>query len=257
MCAAFIGQLSSGAMKPNWQPVASAPPAIAQHIHIWKADLGEHAALAARLQPVLSSDEVARAQRFLVERTRNRYIAARGILRTLLGGYLAIAPTEVRFAYRTFGKPVLAHPPAPLEFNVSHSSELVAFVFADSRRVGIDIERVRHDFDFAGVAETVFSTAERAQLESGVEQPQFAFFRLWTQKEAFVKAVGCGLAYAVPELDVARLPGADAMRSLLTTHEIAPGTLWSIGNWNIDSDYMMSLVHEGDKQDVHFWNWPP
>src|SRR5438477_256189 len=75
------------------------------------------------------------------------FIIARGVLRILLGRYLDVAPTAVRFRYNPFGKPALAQDSGAdaLHFNVSHTDGVALYAVARRRRVGLDLERIRVD----------------------------------------------------------------------------------------------------------------
>jgi 4'-phosphopantetheinyl transferase len=94
----------------------------------------------ATLQALLSPDEVERASRFIFERDRRRYVAARGQLRQLLGGYIGVAPEALSFAYGQYGKPRLADPSASVEFNLAHSAALAVVAVAHGAIVGVDVE---------------------------------------------------------------------------------------------------------------------
>src|SRR5258708_4784297 len=127
---------------------AANPPASAslreQEIHVWHARLQPSAAEVAHLAPLLSPDEQERAERFRFERLRNEFVFARGTLRVLLGSYLGRSPAELRFDYSPQGKPSLADNHT-LEFNLSRSEGMVAFAFALNRKIGVDVEKVRHE----------------------------------------------------------------------------------------------------------------
>ena len=86
-------------------------------------------------------------QRFRFEKDRRRYLIGRGGLRTLLGRYLDLAPQDLRFETAAAGKPHLASGQGELQFNLAHSGEFVLIAIAESRKVGIDVEEIRDDFD--------------------------------------------------------------------------------------------------------------
>jgi 4'-phosphopantetheinyl transferase len=100
-----------------------------------------------RVESTLDAHEKKRAEKFLVPQARERFVAARGILRELLGAYLELDPDKVELSYGPQGKPSLlrAHN-SNLAFNVAHSQGMGLFVFASGREVGVDIEQVRPDF---------------------------------------------------------------------------------------------------------------
>ena len=153
----------------------------------------------------LSTDERKRAESFVHERDRNRYIIARGILRELLGHYLGMAPEQVCLSYGANGKPHLADSLAGsgLEFNLSHAANSVVYAFANRTQVGIDIEPLNKDLAWRQLAPIVFSAREQAELaEIPEDEKAEAFLRGWTRKEAFVKGCGTGLSLDLNAFDV-------------------------------------------------------
>ncbi|MGB0579900.1 MAG: 4'-phosphopantetheinyl transferase family protein [Limisphaerales bacterium] len=141
---------------------------------------------------LLNDEELERAQRFKVEPPRRQFVAARSTLRRLLGEYLNSDPRTLKFITSEHGKPSLAE--GGLEFNVSHTEGQVALAFAHSP-VGIDVERFDRDLDHDSLTKRFFSEHERQQLsDMDAEERKAAFFRCWTQKEAYLKALGSGLS---------------------------------------------------------------
>ena len=170
------------------------------------------------------------AERFRFERGRRRFIAARGLLRRLLGAYLDRAPADVAFAYGRKGKPRTAG----LHFNLSHSGER-ALIALGRIPLGVDIERLRPLRDPEAIARRFFSRTERETLAAQpAERKIEAFFACWTCKEAYVKAVGDGLAISLRSFDATfgegrppalktHLPEEECERWFLHRLEPAPG----------------------------------
>ena len=158
------------------------------------------------LERHLTDDERQRAARFRFERDRTRFICARGLLRRFLAAELGVEPGRIRFDYGPHGKPSLAaeHADSGLTFNVSHSDGLGLFVLARNRAIGADVEKVRPLRHGRAVAERFFADDECAALD-GLTGDAWdrAFFRCWTRKEAFIKAVGEGLSYPLRAFSVA------------------------------------------------------
>jgi len=181
-----------------------------REVHVWRAFLdGAHAPVR-RLEDVLSDDERARASRFVSSVDRDRFIAARGILRTLLGRYLRRPPASIAFAYETAGKPRLERPhqDPTIRFNVAHSGGLAAYAFTRDREVGVDVEAIRPDRAVDQIAERFFSAREVTELRALPQALRTeAFFRTWTRKEAYVKARGTGLGIPLDSFDVSVAPG--------------------------------------------------
>ncbi len=155
---------------------------------------------------VLNAEEKQRANRFVKSQDKIRFIAGRGILRSLLGQSLNLAPAAIEFDYLPQGKPILgkSHCNQTLAFNVSHSHHLALYVIAQSdHSVGIDVELMRSLPQALSLARRFFQEQEVAYLVSLPPTRQEAmFFRLWTAKEAYLKATGEGLS-GLPNIELA------------------------------------------------------
>jgi 4'-phosphopantetheinyl transferase len=178
-------------------------------VHLWCASLDLPDLAQQSLAALLSAEERDRARTFRFERDRQRWIARRGLLRRLLGRYLGVDPAELRFVYGPRGKPALAAP-AALAFNLSHSGGLALYGIsaASSIRLGVDVELIRSDLAHLPLAKRYFSPAEQSALQVLPRSQQLAaFFRCWTRKEAFVKALGEGLSVPLDSFDVSLSAG--------------------------------------------------
>lgn len=146
----------------------------------------------------LDLTEQARAARFVFSRHRVTFIAAHALVRLLLGRRLGVPPLALRFVPGAHGKPVawVGERPAPLSFNLSHTEGLVGLAIVDSpgRALGFDVEALDRKVTLE-VADRYFRVEEADWLNSLPEpaRPE-GFLRLWTLKEAFIKATGDGLA---------------------------------------------------------------
>ena len=166
-------------------------------IHVWRIDLDQPEPHLQNFAATLSSDETVRAERFYFPKHRQHFIAGRGILRTILGRYLGIKPSQVEFNYQQRGKPVLADTFADsgLAFNLSHSQGLGLCAVNCTRQIGVDLEYIRPMSDLEALAKRFFLPREYEMLRSlSPNQQQEIFFRYWTCKEAYLKATGDGLS---------------------------------------------------------------
>ena len=139
----------------------------------------------------LSEDERTRAARFVFARDRQRFIAGRAMLRHILGTCLGLEARDIVFRHGPFGRPEVDG----IAFNLSHTQDLAALIVARDPRLalGVDIEALRPIGP--EVAEAHFAEAEIAALRSlPPEEREAAFYRCWTRKEAFLKALGTGLS---------------------------------------------------------------
>ena len=197
------------------------------HLWRWPLDIAPHDLAAA--WTILDPDERARADRFHFPLDRTRFVAARAGLRRRLGQALDRSPETVRFIYGPFGKPALAHHGERLSFNLSHSGEVAVLAVATAFELGADIEQLR-DIDVPRLAAHTFAPAEAAQIASlPPADRQASFFRCWTRKEAYVKALGRGFDLPLASFTVSLAPG-DAARLLHVQGEPDEAARWRVAH---------------------------
>ena len=176
-------------------------------IEAFAVDLSPDPEWEAAALDLLDPSERTRHRRFLVEEARRQFLLSRAALRMLLGRRLGCPPAALGFASETYGKPyaVIDGRRAPISFNLSHSGGDALIALTASRSVGIDLEQRKARDDLDGIAASVFGARERAALASLTGPGKLAlFYRLWTCKEALIKAKGTGFSedparFEVPE----------------------------------------------------------
>lgn len=166
-------------------------------VELWIDRLDLPPSAVADLSQFLTSAELALCDRCRLPRVRQHKIVARARLRQILSSYLDQAPQAIVIATGLQGKPQVAG----LEFNLSHSGDLVAYAVSD-QPVGIDVEQVR-SMDVAGIIQRFFAPGEFAAWQKlPLAEQELAFFRTWTVKEAYLKAIGTGLHTPLSEVEV-------------------------------------------------------
>jgi 4'-phosphopantetheinyl transferase len=147
---------------------------------------------------ILTGDEMQRVERMQFDAGRHQQLVTRAMARNVLSHYLPdVAPADWRFEPGEQGRPAIA-PGMPadaraLDFNLAHTEGLVTMAVGRAR-VGVDAERVDPRVNLA-VARRYFSAVESAALDSlPPERRARRFQRLWTLKEAYLKALGTGIA---------------------------------------------------------------
>lgn len=204
-------------------------PQVLSDVRLWLVDLDTADDLGAD-RALLSSDEAARAERFVFERHRARFIVGRAALRRLLAEATGQPADSLVFSYGPTGKPALPGAVAPW-FNVSHSDRLGLVAITTRGPIGVDIERKRQIDDVLRLARTAFSENELRALEAVEPSDRHAaFFAGWTRKEAYIKARGDGIgslgAFDVSlrpeEASLLRAVDGDAERTRWTMASFAP-----------------------------------
>ena len=170
-------------------------------IHLWELDLDHFV-----FSDILSEDERARAARFRFDHDRKRFAAGRTAMRLLLAGYLKAKPEQIHFTYGPAGKPAIAG--SKVAFNLTHSGASALLAFALDCQVGADVELIRLIDDFPALAQYSFAPGEYQRWQAlPADQKARAFYRCWTRKEAYLKAIGEGIAHRLQKFEVAFEPG--------------------------------------------------
>ncbi|WP_171133153.1 MULTISPECIES: 4'-phosphopantetheinyl transferase superfamily protein [unclassified Ruegeria] len=170
-------------------------------LDIWSASLDDDATIDLDIAlRSLNLVERSRADRFVYDRDRHRFVRGRGFLRQVLAGYLDCPAKDVAFTEIGNGKPALASGPY---FNLSHSRDRAVLAVSTDRPVGIDLEFNDRRLASQGIAQSCFTESECAVLNivSGVAWNQ-RFFAFWTAKEARMKLTGEGLSLAPKSIEL-------------------------------------------------------
>jgi len=229
-------------------------PLLDSDIHIWCASLNVSSQDQLYYRSILSEDEVGRAMRFVFKKDRDHYIAGRGLLRCLIGGYLDLEPSQLEFVYGPHGKPALKSglTNKVLEFNVSHSKDRALYAFNWNRRVGVDIEYLIPMADMDDFAERFFTPHESAWINalSGT-QKEDAFFKTWTCKEAFLKANGSGLTVPINQVEIS-LETEGTVELISIGDDKEQPSHWRLEMFNPFPGYQAALAIEGRAGQIIF-----
>lgn len=228
------------------------------YLDIWQVPLSPSPRMD-RYRALLSRDELDRCGRFKSEKRRREYTIIRGLLRLLIGRCMDVDPSTFEFAYTEHQKPYLpaASLGVPISFNITHSHNLALIALTLERMIGVDIEFIRHNVEFRKLAKRFFSKQESRALDAYDDTLlPAAFFACWTRKEAFVKALGDGIAFGLHDFTVSVDP-RDREVALLTDRDSNESGKWSIINLDIVSDYAAAIAANGEKFKLRLWNSSP
>jgi 4'-phosphopantetheinyl transferase len=232
--------------------------AVADHqVDVFRTAPGWSAASIARLKAILSPDEQRRADRFYQEIDFRRHVVGRGLLRLLLGQCFGVAPDRLCFQDGQFGKPALAGEVSPrLQFNLSHSGDLIVIAIVPGHAVGVDVEKIRPDIALDRIAQDFFSPQECASLATLDGPSQLdGFYACWTRKEAWIKARGEGLSLPLRQFDVSVAPDQPA-QLLGTRPDPAEAGRWMLSDLDVGSGYRAALAVNGSGWRLKTWQWP-
>ncbi|MFJ5733424.1 4'-phosphopantetheinyl transferase family protein [Streptomyces paradoxus] len=198
---------------------------------------------------LLETEEFRRALGMLAERDAAEFVRTRAGARRALGELLGIPPATARLGHRRcpgcgaddHGPPLLVRPALPLAISLSRTAGWGVFVVGAGLGIGVDAEALRpvRESLFAG---SVLTAAERRHLEAMAPGParHVAFHRVWTRKEAVVKAVGVGLVGT--ELDQLEThPDRDGPLRV-THHGIGSPTTWTVEDLRLSDHLAVALA---------------
>ena len=205
-------------------------------IDVWRIDLRK------KIEDLswLNEDEKSRAQRYVFGSKRNQFTRSRTALRFVLAKYLDMPPQSISFSYGEHEKPDLALSSPTISFNLSHSEEIALIAVGPRGLLGIDVERKNQKRDFHGVAKRFFCQEEfQWWNDQSQDQKMDAFYKIWTLKEAYLKAWGTGLSFSSRKFCVVLKPNEEPK---LLYSEMAQDDL---NDWNFFSLGSVSDTYEG------------
>jgi 4'-phosphopantetheinyl transferase len=218
-----------------------------REVQIWGIWLTASEPAIAYYRSTLSSDERSRAERFQFENLRLSYTLSRGALRILLGHYLRRPPNEIELILGPRGKPALRDS-SLVRFNASHSGQMALYAFTVGCDLGIDVEQLRKLDDPESIATRYFSSAEVSELLSlNPDERGLAFFRCWTRKEAYVKAIGDGLTIPLNCFEVTLLPGTPA-RFVHLAGDMGTASDWTLDHLEPAPGYLGALAYRDSRR---------
>jgi 4'-phosphopantetheinyl transferase len=215
-------------------------------VHLWMADFGDWVDRLADLKSLLSLDEVDRSDRFLRDGDRDRYVFAHGVLRRILAASCGCDSGALAFDLGDHGKPFLADPLAgseAIEFNLSHSGDLVLIGVTSCCPLGVDVERLSRKVEFEDLSDRFFSPEEAEAIRLHPEEERRrVFFDTWVCKEAFIKAVGDGLTMPLDSFAI-RFDGERTMVGTSAGKENPHlRTPWFLDRFEVTSDYVGAVA---------------
>jgi 4'-phosphopantetheinyl transferase len=228
---------------------ASASRPVTGEVHIWTMPTHAAEPVVAELERVLSKDELERASRFRFPHLTGAYVITHGVLRLLLARYLDHDPAGISFEYGVRGKPAVSKN-RQLDFNLTHSEGLAAVAVTAECALGLDLEHLRPIPDIEEIAGRYFCPEEAAEILSlAPGEREQAFFRCWTRKEAYVKAVGDGLFCPLDSFQVTTQADKPARIVHIARDRVAAGR-WTLHDLSLAPDYIAALAYPDRQRTV-------
>jgi 4'-phosphopantetheinyl transferase len=241
----------------TWREISEIPPVVPGEVQVWRINLLRPPAEITRRQNLLTNAEKNQAAQFHSDRDQRRFIVRRSARRQLLATHLGLKPEAIRIESANFQKPAIAETQNPdrLRFNCTHSADWALIAIAREQEVGVDLEQHRPMADAGDLAGEFFSAHEIRELAELPPALKLAgFYNCWTRKEAFVKAIGLGLACPLNRFSVTLSPGRPAAL-LEVADDPDARTKWSLISIAANPDYSSALVVAGKPPAVNLWEW--
>lgn len=225
----------------------------AGEVHLWTIAPGAGRS-AVELGAALPAPERAHADALSEVTRRETFILTRAATRSILGAYLDRPPHRLRWRTGEFGKPEIDGCAGALSFNLTHSGDLALLAVTGGRPVGVDLEAPRSGFPAVAFAARYFPSDE-AELVRAAPSAHSVFVRLWTRKEACVKAAGVRLAQGL------RLPVAGASGTVVVCdpRQGVPG-VWTVTDLSVPAGYTAAVALAGTRPAAmisHTWRPGP
>lgn len=227
-----------------------------QTVAVWRVPMEIHRPLRDGEWRILSADERARAERFKFDEPRIRLVRCRSALRTILGRWLDVSPSTLRFDYGEHGKPRLIDSAANLSFNVSHSHDWALIAVTAVGELGVDVERCDDRITWPGLARRFFSQREVVDLFALPPERQLeGFYQIWTGKESFIKAIGRGLSFPLGSFSVAANP-ARPPAFLSVEDPMFDANTWQMASVHPAEGYTGTVIWNGPARSIVRRSWP-
>ena len=238
----------------EWRPGPAVLSLADDEVHVWRAWLECPPLELSHYASTLSKSEQRRAHRLHLERDRRRFVIGRGILRAILGRYLGVDAGAIKFCYSAAGKPALSTEfDETLRFNVTHADSLALYAVGHSE-VGVDVEHVREINEAEQIANRFFTAGERTELRAVPRAKRMeTFLRVWTRKEAYLKACGIGIAEIANRVEVSLHDEATCFQ--VGTGNIVNSSRWSLHDLTPAPGYLAALANRGATPRLSWFNW--
>ena len=211
-------------------------------IHIWHISIDVTSTQFKSYKNTLSKNESTKVSFFEFDKVRDAYVVGQSALRKLLSGYLGIPPGLVKLGRRKKGKPYSMDDPG-LYFNMSNSGSLVVIAFSLDGEIGVDIEQVRPLSDLDDMISKNFTASEIRFINAKVEERIRRFFRFWTIKESYLKAIGEGMRLPPDHLE---LSVENDRINLLSVKGVFEQGDWNFEEFSIPPDYVGTIAYSRD-----------
>lgn len=221
-------------------------------VHVWQANMNTLSIYPIDISNTLSPDELDRANKFKFPKDREHFILRHFQLRLILSKYCGCRPHELIFRYNAYKKPFIYIPECKcIKFNMSFSGDLMLVGLSKQNDVGIDIEKVHEMPDLDNIAVENFSPQELKYFNGTFDKTN-AFYKIWTRKEAFIKAIGMGLYHPLKSFCV-NVNSSGSCEHLVIFNHPMESKRWRTAELNTSDGYIASMAINSDKFQISYF----
>ena len=232
ICCEFIALNTSGVYDAKLEE---------KGVKLFKFKISDYLDMLPELKMLLNTSEIERAQRYYHQKDSNRFIVCRGLLKLILAKECGVDISRIELSKHSNKKPFLALYPE-LHFNVSHA-ENYAIIALGKEELGVDVEYLSKDFNYSEILSTVFNESEINVILTAKNKNK-TFYKLWTRKEAIVKATGKGIDDNLININV--LDG----NNFTDTGVFQSKQNMQVVSFDVDQDYLGALAFKKGRVDV-------
>lgn len=215
-------------------------------LHIWQVSFLSNPALLELCKSVLSSEDLEKSKWLKFEKDQNKYLISQGVLRLLLADYININSSKILISRHNKGKP-FAKNDKSLFFNMSNSGNLCVYAFTRNSEVGIDIEEKRSLLDLEDLIRKNLTKNEIEYINKKPDEKINNFFRFWTMKEAYLKAIGEGMRLTPDKIEFSI---EKKNIRLINQHALNDNEDWLIKEFFPKTSYFGTLVYKNEQTKI-------
>ncbi|GAB3899468.1 4'-phosphopantetheinyl transferase family protein [Spirosoma agri] len=216
----------------DWQDLSAST--FTEKLAVFRLHVASNALIPSDVYAILQSDEHERATRYRRQDDRIRFVYGRAMAKAVIGKFTGQHATAIQFVSGVNNKPELAGI-TDFHFNLSHTANWILLAVSRSN-VGIDVEKIITDFPFQDILQNSFGSEEQQYVKASAN-PVDAFYRLWTRKEALIKATAKGM-----DDDFSRIPSLDGDH-ITESDSIGKAGFWTVTSFSVADDYAAALAH--------------
>ena len=232
---------------------------LGNEIHVWLAELDQPQNVVDRFLGYLNWNEKKRISKFKTETLKKKQIVSKGLLKLLIAKYLNTEPQTVEFESNEYGKPFIspAINPINLKFNISHSNRLGLYAFTTDHALGVDVEKIQeleNIYDLVDLCMSDFEKRWFLKLSPGIKTD--VFYKFWTVKEAFIKAVGTGFSFPLANVEL-KIKSKNKCELYKISDSVNSARQWRLFTFSPKLNYVASLITKASKKEIKHYNWKP